>query len=321
VSNSLNKTHLNSSTNSSNGTSSHYTGSYSIHSAPKSNSDSLGVTAFLSMVFHAVLILGIGFNMPSFLSKNAIDNTLDVVIVNQSNDIEPTDAELVSQANNQGGGIAEVDASTPVPFKQTSNANREQIVLKTSIEKSVERLSKDVLTIKGKNEFNKVVEQKEQQQQRDIIDQKINTRNQIRLEKKRLAAKIAKNWSEYQKRPKREFYSPNTKKSDSAAYVRSWQRKVERVGSANFPEEIRRKKLKGVLIVDVAINEDGTIRKVNIIRSSGNKLLDDTTVRFIRLASPYRPFSKSMKKRIDIIHITRAYYLSGGKLVSESITN
>lgn len=286
-----------------------------------SSSDSLGVTAFLSMILHAIIILGIGFNAPSFLSNNNIDNSLDVVIVNKSNEIEPNNAELVAQVSNQGGGIAETDASSPVPYKQVNPAQEQQIALRASIEKSVERRSKDVLTVMGKSELSTFVEKKKAEEKQQKVDQKINTLAQLQLEKQRLAAKIAKNWSEYQKRPKREFYSPTTKKSDSAAYVRSWQRKVERVGGSNFPEEIRRKKLSGVLIVDVAINEDGTIRKINIIKSSGSKLLDDTAIRFIRMASPYKPFDDAMKKRIDIIHITRAYYLTGGKFVSESIHN
>lgn len=271
------------------------------------------------MVLHAVVILGIGFNASKFLSKNNIDNTLDVVIVNKSNEVEPDEAELVSQANNLGGGIAEIDASSPVPFKQVNPSPEQQLALKATIETSIEKLSADVLTVQGKNEFSTLVEEKKKQITTEKTNHKINTQQQLQLEKKRLAAKISQRWNEYQKRPKREFYSPTTKQSDSAAYVRAWQRKVERIGTANFPEEIRRKKLNGVLIVDVAINEDGTIRKINVIQSSGNKLLDDTTVRFIRMASPYRPFSRKMKKRIDIIHITRAYYLSGDKLVSESV--
>ena len=285
------------------------------------NSDTLGVTAFLSATLHAVLILGLGFAAPQFMSTNTIDNSLDVVLINQSNKIEPVDANLVAQSANAGGGISPEEASTPTPWKQVNASKVEQIALQAKTQKTVERVAEEIMTTPGKTGFAAIIKEDEKEQEERESKQELTTKEQIKLEKERLAAKIAKSWSEYNKRPKREFYSPNAKQSDSAAYVKNWQSKVERIGQNNFPNEIRRKKLNGTLIVDVAINQDGTIRKINVIKSSGNKLLDDTTIKFIRMASPYRPFEESMSKRIDIIHITRAYFLSGKKIVSQAITS
>lgn len=281
--------------------------------------DTLGVTAFLSATLHAILILGLGFAAPRFMSSNTIDNSLDVVLINQSNQIEAIDATLVAQSSNAGGGISPEEASTPIPFKQVNASKVEQIALQAQSQKTIERITEQVMTTTGKSEFSAIIKEDKKEEEERESEQELTTKQQIKLEKKRLAAKIAKSWSEYNKRPKREFYSPNAKKSDSAAYVKSWQTKVERIGQNNFPKEIRRKKLNGTLIVDVAINKDGTIRKVNIIKSSGNKLLDDTTIKFIRMASPYKPFDETMGKRIDIIHITRAYFLSGKKIVSQAV--
>lgn len=284
-------------------------------------SDTLGVTAFLSATLHAILILGVGFVAPQFMATNTIDNSLDVVLINQNNQIEPTDANLVAQSANAGGGVSPKEASTPLPWKQVNSSKVEQVALQAKTKKTVERIAEQVLTTTGENEFSAVIKKDKNEQEESESEQELTTKQQIKLEKERLAAKIAESWSEYNKRPKREFYSPNAKKSDSATYVKNWQHKVERVGQNNFPNEIRRKKLNGTLIVDVAINKDGTIRKVNLIKSSGNKLLDDSTIKFIRMASPYQPFEDSMSERIDIIHITRAYFLSGTKIISQAITN
>ena len=284
------------------------------------NSDTLGVTAFLSATLHAVLILGLGFAAPQFMSTDTIDNSLDVVLINQSNKIDPVDADLVAQATNAGGGVSPDEASTPVPWKQVNASKVEQVALQAKTQETVERVAEEILTTPGKSEFSALIKKDEKEQEERESDQELTTKQQIKLEKERLAAKIAESWSEYNKRPKREFYSPNAKKSDSAAYVKNWQNKVERIGQNNFPNEIRRKKLNGTLIVDVAINKDGTIKEINVIKSSGNKLLDDTTIKFIRMASPYRAFDESMSERIDIIHITRAYFLSGKKIISQAIT-
>ncbi|MEM7469173.1 MAG: hypothetical protein AAF387_20140, partial [Pseudomonadota bacterium] len=56
------------------------------------------------------------------------------------------------------------------------------------------------------------------------------------------------------KRPRRKFVSANTKEYRYAAYMEAWRAKVERVGNLNYPDEARRKKLSGALLLDVALN-------------------------------------------------------------------
>ena len=175
------------------------------------NNDTLGVTAFLSATLHAILILGLGFAAPQFMSTNTIDNSLDVVLINQSNQIDPLDANLVAQSANAGGGISPEEASTPLPWKQVNASKVEQIALQAKTQKTIDRIAEQVMTTSGKNEFAAIIKKDEKEQEERESEQELTTKQQIKLEKERLAAKIAKSWSEYNKRPKREFYSPNAK--------------------------------------------------------------------------------------------------------------
>ena len=89
--------------------------------------------------------------------------------------------------------------------------------------------------------------------------------------------------------------------------MEAWRAKVERVGNLNYPDAARKKKLSGSLILDVALNDDGSTNQITIRRSSGHKVLDDAAIRIVELASPYSPFPDHIREETDILHITRTW--------------
>jgi len=118
-------------------------------------------------------------------------------------------------------------------------------------------------------------------------------------------------------RPRRKFISANTKEFRFAAYMESWRAKVERVGNINYPDEARRRDLSGSLLLDVAINPDGSVREITVRRSSGHPVLDDAAVRIVELASPFAPFPDDFVRDIDILHVTRTWkFLNNSKFSS-----
>ena len=75
----------------------------------------------------------------------------------------------------------------------------------------------------------------------------------------------------------------------------------------NYPDAARKQKLSGSLILDVALNNDGSINQITVRRSSGHKVLDDAAIRIVELASPYSPFPDHIREETDILHITRTW--------------
>ncbi len=119
------------------------------------------------------------------------------------------------------------------------------------------------------------------------------------------------------RRPRRKFISANTKEFRFAAYMEAWRAKVERVGNINYPDEARQRDLSGSLLLDVAINPDGSVREITVRRSSGQKVLDDAAVRIVELASPFAPFPDDFLREIDILHVTRTWkFLNNAKFSS-----
>src|SRR3546814_1781705 len=109
----------------------------------------------------------------------------------------------------------------------------------------------------------------------------------------RLAAEIHLRSERYAKRPKRKCVSASTSEYAWAGYLRAWVDRVERVGNLNYPDEARRRKLAGNLVISVAIRRDGSVERADVIQSSGIKLLDAAAMRIAKLAEPYPPLPKT----------------------------
>ena len=101
-------------------------------------------------------------------------------------------------------------------------------------------------------------------------------------------------------------------------YIQAWVRKVEQVGTLNFPEEARRRNITGKLMLDVALRADGPVHGIKLLRSSNHKILDKAAVEIVKLAAPYAPFPAELKRDYDILHIRRTWqFLQGNRLLGK----
>lgn len=133
-----------------------------------------------------------------------------------------------------------------------------------------------------------------------------------------LDAEIAERMEVKAKRPRRKFISATTAEYKYAAYMEAWRAKVERIGNLNYPDEARRDRLSGSLILDVALNADGSVNEITVRRPSGFPVLDDAAIRIVNLAAPYAPFPDEFNREVDILHITRTWqFKSGARFASQ----
>jgi protein TonB len=107
--------------------------------------------------------------------------------------------------------------------------------------------------------------------------------------------------------PRQRYISASTKEYAPASYMEAWRRKVERIGTINYPEEAKRRDLSGDLMLDVALRPNGSVLKIKVVRSSGHKVLDDAAKRIVYLAAPFGAFPEEIKKDTDILHILRTW--------------
>jgi protein TonB len=103
-----------------------------------------------------------------------------------------------------------------------------------------------------------------------------------------------------------------TQESRIAPYLDRWKRKVERIGTLNFPDQARRQRLSGSPTLEVAIRADGTLEAIVVRRSSGEKLLDQAALGILRLAAPFEPFPSEIREEYDVLRFVYEWQFIGG---------
>jgi protein TonB len=69
--------------------------------------------------------------------------------------------------------------------------------------------------------------------------------------------------------PRRELVvTPNTRVSDVAVYLDAWKRRIEQVGTVNFPNAARRSQLTGSPLIEVVLASSGGLVRADVRRSS-----------------------------------------------------
>jgi len=277
-------------------------------------STTLSVAIGLSLLLHAVVLL-IRFEYPdATLFKGS--PAIEVVLVNSKSSTRPVKADALAQANLDGGGNTEkqLRAKSNLPALPDMPADAELSLAAKRVQQLESEEQHLLAQIHpGSNATNLKTLPVEQVQRPDQA--KLADLPESRLEVARLEAEIAREWQAYQELPRRKFVGARTQSVVYAEYVDQWRQKIERVGTANFPDEARQRGEFGSVLVTVAIKADGTVEKVEIDRSSGSRILDEAVERIVMLASPFKAFPANVRREADILHITRTWAFTRSDLL------
>jgi protein TonB len=108
------------------------------------------------------------------------------------------------------------------------------------------------------------------------------------------------------------WIAADTRESDVAVYLDSWRRKIERVGTMNFPDVARRRKLSGTPVIEVTIGADGKLLNAQVRHTSGHAEIDEAALRILKLASPYDRFPSELTAKHDEIRIAYEWQFLAG---------
>ncbi len=270
----------------------------------------------ISFVIHG-LVLTVHFSFPVVRETNMFTPPLEVVLVNSKSAKRPHKADALAQSNLDGGGNTDEDrrAKSPLPAmsqdqRQSEAASAEQRV------KLLEEQSRKIMTqLKSNYSLHDGRPQTEQAEQ-PVARSGKGTLLEQSLEMAKLEAQIAQEYDAYQKRPRKLFIGASAQEYVFARYIEDWRIKVERIGNQNYPEEARRQKAYGKLQLSVSIKADGTLADIEITRSSGFKVLDNAAINIVRRAAPYSPFPEDVRKKADVVVITRTWTFAPGDQLS-----
>lgn len=275
----------------------------------------LSATLVLSVLLHAMLILGIGFAVED---SAPVMPTLDVILTQTKTALTPKQADFLAQADNQGGG-EHAKSSRPTapqagPLPQPEEGLAPRPLRAQTPAPSPPPEARVIASTNARDtmpspQARPEVEANPLPRGSEKIDRDI--------EMARLAAEIQLRSQQYAKRPKRKFVSASTKEYAWAQYLRGWVDRVERVGNLNYPDEARRRRIGGVVVISVAVRRDGSVESTRIIQSSHIPMLDNAALRIVKLSAPFAPLPKTQDDP-DILHVTRTWqFMPGGELIDQ----
>lgn len=265
------------------------------------------VAVAASIVIHAFLILAVSFTMPD-PSRFAGQQPLEVTLVNAKSAARPLKADALAQANLDGGGNTDAArrARSPLPVPRDPKEGADLTMAQKRVEQ-LELEAKQLMTqAKSKAAVPSVPETPQPREEPQVAPNAADVMSRS-MEIARLEASIAREWDSYQQRPRRRFVGARTQEYRFARYVEDWRIKIERIGEVNYPQAARDQRMYGSLVVTVSIKSDGKLERVDINRSSGQRILDAAALRIVELAAPYAPFPADIAKDTDIISITRTW--------------
>jgi protein TonB len=123
--------------------------------------------------------------------------------------------------------------------------------------------------------------------------------------------------------PEREelWITPDTRAATLAPYLDAWRRKVERIGTINYPTAARGAAAQASPVVEVGIAADGTLDRVIIRRTSGDPRLDQAALAILRLASPFDPFPPELAAQYRVLRFAYEWQFVGGRVASGTLSS
>ena len=115
------------------------------------------------------------------------------------------------------------------------------------------------------------------------------------------------------------WVTPDTRASMLAPYLDAWRRKVERIGTLNYPT-VARVAGDAAPVVEVHIAADGKLTQALIRRSSGNAELDQAALEILKLASPFDPFPPELAKAHPALGFAYEWRFSGGRAENGAVS-
>ncbi|MCL4721624.1 MAG: TonB family protein [Gammaproteobacteria bacterium] len=275
--------------------------------------DRLSSTTFLAALFHGILILGISFTAGA-PDRDSLTSTMEVVLVTGENEdrAPPEGAVLLAQQNLAGAGNTTPEDALltapglPLPAPRLGPARdggerearpglvdpvrqRQQLLLA----RDAELRAPDA----GDPEHAPQVEASMLPSPTSAIDivGRLDTRTLVP-----------------DSRPRELLISANTRESRIAGYLNTWKRKVEQVGTLNFPFSAHVNEGARYPVLEVAIGADGRLRDVVVQSSSGQARLDQAAMDILRLASPFEPFPETLRADYDVLRFAYEWRFSEG---------
>ncbi|MGA2839230.1 MAG: energy transducer TonB [Steroidobacteraceae bacterium] len=282
--------------------------------------DRMLTTCFVAAVLHGIIILGVTFSSSNNDAGGPDAPALEVLLVNDQAPPAPKNpnAKYVAQRTQLGSGNAAngeqtlIPKSSPAPLDRLGSPGGEGLASsQAGPESGDEELVATHAPAVKILYFASPTAAQEASQMAELLEKRPDlglTPNDDGIELRMRGESKHQLW-----------IVADTRESDVAVYLDGWRRKIEHVGTMNFPDVARRRKLSGTPVIEVTIGADGQLLQTVVRRSSGHAEIDEAAMRILKLAAPYDPFPSALNAKHDQIRIAYEWQFLGGAAQGSSV--
>jgi periplasmic protein TonB len=267
--------------------------------------DRLGSTLFLAALIHGVVILGVTFTAGTFIADIPSPSLNVTLLVDSRDEAVPDKSDYLANRNQQAAGRAAagkrptsaLSASQPVAqLGSPDGADAEDGALR-ELTPSAEEL----VTRAAAND------------RVQAVPQPTDAPSDMRQEAALLVDAVTPQTTAVELGVRAELpngddssrtliATPSARQSMLAEYLDGWRRRVERIGTANYPAQLLGGgRNVGRPTLEVVIASDGALQSIVVRHSSGDKALDQAALKILRLAAPFEPLPESIRNNYDVL--------------------
>jgi protein TonB len=277
--------------------------------------DRLGSTLFVAALAHGVVILGVTFASAPFKHDDEAVPSLNVTLVVDSRETEraPEDSEFLANTSRLGHG------SLPLGKRATAAPNANQPLTQAGAPDSTD--VEDGEPREAAMPAEQLLTPSEADRQVEALPKTVE---QAAATPQKAAAMVAAtapptlaaeidDRAQSTKQQDRELVaSPSTRESVLAEYLDGWRRRVERIGTLNFPARFRGDGNAGHPTLEVAIDASGQLAEIIVRRSSGDAALDQAALDILRMAAPFEPLPEAIRAQYDVLRFAYEWEFTAG---------
>ena len=264
--------------------------------------DPLFVMAVSAAVIVHLIFLSVQFAMP----QENDSASKDIAVTLRPSVEKIKDADFLAQDDQQGSGTFReahrMSSDLPAQAEDLSAGEQqlqalEQIQQKREL-KFEEKLLMTVLSWQKQTELS----------ERKKAMQELNSQFQAKAAMvASLEAQYLKKQQNFSRQQKiKTVDGVQAKRDASAGYLDKFREKVEVYGNRYYPEQAKQQRLAGEVRLMVILNQNGGIRAIRLIESSGYSILDEAAKNSVRKGAPFGVFDAKMKD-ISELRIIRTW--------------
>ncbi len=284
------------------------------HSAPATQ-DRFVTTLFVASLVHGLLIMGVSFTgiLPS---RSEAAPSLEVVLVQSrtQTDVTPDKALYLAEQNMSGSGTTTDKVRARSQMATAQMANNDGADNGDALTTEMREAAPDSVSLVAARALSKF-SVKALQEQNDEANAQSTQARLMRAQAARdeLVQEIDQVTELHSEQVRELYVAVNTRQASVARYLALWKKKIEQVGTLNFPNDDLLQGLTGNPTLEVAIRADGALHDVRIRKTSEHARIDQSALRIVRLASPFDPFPDEVRKNYDVLRFVYVWQFVDGR--------